>query len=283
MRHRAQIIVLLIALSGCTGHLLWAPTPAVTPARAGINLPERLSSDGSGERLNGRWWEGFEDTRLTAMIDEVLRANLGLRQAWARLAQARAIVSRTGAGLWPEVSGDAEATTTKQVFFAGDELGGAQSFRSDQLLGTFAATWELDLWNRIGALTEAAEADRVAARDDAEAMALSIVAETADTWFSLVEQNAQHRLLGEQREVSDRLRELIELRFAQGISSAPDLLRQKEQVASIEAQIPLVTGRITVLEHRLSVLTGRPPARASSSAGDTLADPPAASWGRSSR
>ncbi|MGH7821962.1 MAG: efflux transporter outer membrane subunit [Candidatus Binatia bacterium] len=255
---RALLAVGLSGLAGCTGHLPWGTIPGSGPERVPVVVPASFSAGTEGRPPADRWWQELGDPGLGELVERALSDNLGLKQAWARLEQANAILARSAAGRLPEVTGEGQASRQRSVFFAGEELGERQ-FVSAQLVGAFAANWELDLWRRIGSLADAAEMDREAARGDLEAVAISLAGEIAESWFSLAEQRAQLALLEEQTKVSDQIGRLVDLRFSQGLGTAPDVLQQRQQIASVRALVPPVRAGIAVLEHRLGVLVGWPP------------------------
>jgi multidrug efflux system outer membrane protein len=216
-----------------------------------------------------RWWEDFGAPELNGLIDKALADNLDLGAAWARLDQALALARQARAGLWPEGSAEANASRAQSVFFAGEELG-VRSFRSDQLLLTVAANYELDLWRRVWSLKKAGDLDVRASRGDLETMAMTLAAEVSEAWLSLIEQHAQQKLLEDQVEVGERFLRLTELRFGQGLASALDVYQQRQQLASTRAEIPLAEAEIGELENRIAVLRGEPPAGAVVTANTTL-------------
>ncbi len=83
-------------------------------------LPERFSLQNTAPAVSERWWQTFGSPELDALIEEALRDNLTLRQAWARLAQANAGVVAAASGLYPhlDLTGDAgwrRAVTTVET------------------------------------------------------------------------------------------------------------------------------------------------------------------------
>jgi NodT family efflux transporter outer membrane factor (OMF) lipoprotein len=101
--------------------------------------------------------------------------------------------------------------------------------------------------------------DVKAAHSDVDAMRISLSAETAETWFSIIEQNALLALVQEQLKTNETYLKLVQLRFGQGLVSSLDVYQQQQQVAGTRAQIPLLESRLKVLRHKLAVLTGQPP------------------------
>ncbi len=60
-----------------------------------------------------RWWEEFSDPELNALIESAFSDNLTLKKAWARLAQARAIAVQAGSGIYPNLTGVADAAHSR--------------------------------------------------------------------------------------------------------------------------------------------------------------------------
>ena len=66
-------------------------------------------------------------------------------------------------------------------------------------------------------------------------------------------------LLEEQLETSQKLLEVIEVRFSNAGATAVDVYQQREQLASVRAQIPPAREGLALLEHQLAVLLGEAP------------------------
>lgn len=203
-----------------------------------------------------RWWKSFGDKHLNALIDEALGANLDLRSAWARLAQARALAVQAGADTWPQVNIEGSAARSRAIPPAPAETGPAWA---NQLRLSAASSYEVDLWGRVSAQRRAARADLDAARQGAETAAMSLAAEVADTWFAIAAQAAQLALLRAQADTSRTYVELTELRFRVGQATALDVLQQRSQQASVQSLFPPEGARLRTLNHRLAVLLGRAP------------------------
>lgn len=123
-------IVLAPLLAGCD---------ALLPKRSQPDegsLPAAYSLAQTQVAREQRWWTEFDSAELDALIEQALQENLTLRQFWARVQQADALETQSGALLYPQfdVLGDAayRRTSTKvdssQPSFRSrlrDELAGA--------------------------------------------------------------------------------------------------------------------------------------------------------------
>ncbi len=256
----------LVALPHLTGCVLWLrdveeePKPPIEPAGQFAR-----SGDESGP---DRWWESFQDPALSSMVDKVLDGNLDLRRAWARLEQASAIMDGADASYWPQITASAEIRRNQQAFAFG-------AFLNTSYPMGLTASYEVDLWGRVAATSNAAELDFEATRQDLESAAMTLVAQVAEAWFNLVEQRAQLELSKSQIESNRVALELVELRFGQGLASALDVYQQRQLLVGSEAQLPLVEARLELAQHQLAVLRGQPPRSALDLPATSLRNPPA--------
>ena len=258
----ASVIGLILLLQiGCASK---GPQPFFS-ARS---LPE-FSQDGTAV-VSSRWWREFPDAALDRQINLALGQNFDLSTAAQRIRAARAVTRREASDLLPDVNG----------FLRIDHTGQPGPNRTRSTLG-FNAAWQIDLWGQIQSRIDAEQFRADATHADYHAVALSLSAEIARTWFSLIESYAQLALLEEQLATNENGLEAVELRFATGgQGGSPNVLRQRQLVQSTLEQFTIVKADIDVLEHQLAVLTGQPPQNAQYETGGRLPDlPPLPSTG----
>ena len=216
------------------------------------SFPDTFSRSGSNP-LPDKWWTVFRDHELNALMTQALEYNFSLRTAWDRLDQAHAIAAKTGARLWPNVDGSAGASRS-----VSRSAGSDRSYSSDYMLG-IAAGYEVDLWGRIRSARDAARLDAIALEEDLRAIAITLTAELAGTWYQMSEQRRQLSLLNEQVETNEKYLDIITLKFRRGQVSAADVLQQRQLVESTKGERFLVESSLQVLEHQLAVLLGLAP------------------------
>lgn len=228
-----------------------------------------------------RWWQALDDPTLTAAIERLLAQNLDLVQAAARIEQARAVARQQGSRRWPQL--DAQLTAgASRVHTPSVSVGpnGVVSTIEPAVVETYglaaAASYELDLFDKLGATTRAADHDARASRLDYEALAITLTAQAAELWYALAEQRATEALLEAQVETNDTLLDLMRFRFGEGLATATDVLQQEQLVISTRRRLPGVRAQRATLEHQLAVLLGEPPGRGAALGGtlDALPVPP---------
>jgi NodT family efflux transporter outer membrane factor (OMF) lipoprotein len=243
------LISFAMAGAGCSPHKVTrnpAPPIAVPTAYSSI------SADGAN--LSDKWWKDFGDPELDKLVDDALLGNLQVRAAWQRVEQAKAIAKQAGAGHYPAVNVTSSVRKQNET-----SLGPGASFVLPTSPVSIEASYEVDIFKRIGNSQAAALSDTMAARDQVESMAMTLVAQIAEAWFSLSAQRARLELLEVQIKTSGQFLELAELRLGQGLGSSVDMLQQKAQLAAVEGQRPLLESSVSVLENQLAILTGRAP------------------------
>jgi multidrug efflux system outer membrane protein len=151
------VVVLLGACSQTTELKRPAPpVPELWPA----------STDGVGkvDAAKTHWRAFFTDPRLQAIISAALENNRDLRIAVARVEEARAQY------------GVARADRLPSVYFG-----------SDNSLSLLSSNYEFDFWGRVSGMTESARVNFLASEEAKRAVHLSLVADVASTYFSLLQ------------------------------------------------------------------------------------------------
>lgn len=238
-----SLLLALLFLAGCA-------TPLSSPTdirQANLELPEQFSEPGVQPPRNA-WWQSFGDEHLNQLVQKALAGNLGLKASFQRLQQAKAVADRQSAGLFPTL--DATAGAERQESDASDD----NLFRAG-----LTASYEIDLWGRVQALSEAEALRAAASMADYQAAGVSLSGEITSTWFQLIEQRAQLELAETQLNTNQNVLKVIESRFATGQGGSTDVLRQRQLVIASRERVSNIQGDITLLENQLSVLLGQAP------------------------
>jgi outer membrane protein, multidrug efflux system len=216
------------------------------PAQPSAHLPK------------GAWWEVFGDSELNRLEELATAHNQQLVAAFANLQQARALVGVSQSSFWPQISANPEAV--RQRVSANQSLGAASSSRGSTF-NTFSipldATWEIDLWGRVRRSVESTKASLAASADDLESSKLSIQAEVAVDYITLVSLDAQVRVLEATTNAYQRSLELTQNRRKGGIATDLDVSQAETLLRGTEAQIPAAQLQRATVLHALATLCGR--------------------------
>lgn len=215
-----------------------------------------------------RWWLGFADAQLTALIDRALARSTDAREAAARLAEARAV--RRGALTQFHPQGDLvlngqgeqqQILSSDTISFPGAD-GSTNPFAQGGLIVSgnagFDVSWELDLFGRRAAARREADATLLAARFDQEASRAGIAANVADALFELRGLTAQLEDARETLRIQRQLREITAERARRGLAADPDLARIETDIAQAVAEEARLAADRQAAQRALLVLTGDP-------------------------
>ena len=228
--------------------------PAVMPDAAG-DIPDAYSLYGGESARSLPWWQSVGSPELSRLIDTALSDSFSLKEAWARLQQARSLAVQAGAERYPDLAATGSVEYTRR---RSETLSGGSEGDGNYAIG-LVSNYELDLWGRIRSQQEAALINMNATEADRQTASITVAAEVADRWVRIVSQRLQKQLLEKQLANNLIFLDLIELRFRKAMVSALDVYQQRQVVESVRARIPLVEAETQLLMHDLAVLLGRPP------------------------
>lgn len=207
--------------------------------------------------VDANWWRLYDDPVLDGLVADALAANTDVRVAVARIAKARAALR--------EVRGDRLPSTNLS---AGANYGrvseGAVPAGADregwQVDAGLTVAYEVDLFGRVSRGVEAARGDLAAAEADADAVRVTIVAETARAYADAA--SSAERLAVAEKIVAllDQSVKLTARRAEVGLTTRLDTARVAALRNQRAADIPAIAAERDAALFRLATLTGRTPA-----------------------
>ena len=221
----AKIVVaaVAIALTACA-------TPESRPPE--VELPAPTTTHIAGIE---RWWTQFNDPQVTALIEEAIVANLDLRLAVARIDEARANLQAARSFLFPTIEGYAGSTRSRasratDFIFVGPTISNAHS-------AGIQASYELDLWGRVRSGSNAADAQLLATRYNAETVRTVLAAQVATTYFALRAFDAELQITRDTLGTRGENVKLQKQRFDAGLVGDYELRLSDAERSAVAAQI----------------------------------------------
>lgn len=213
------------------------------------------------------FWTDLGDTTLGRLVAASMRANLDVRVAAARLANAQANRDLATFDYFPTVtaSGGYRRQRISGESFPG--LPGAVDL--DLYTAGLEGSWEIDVFGRIRNNVAGQNALERAAGEDLRDVQVVLASEVGRTYYEL--RGAQEQLAVAQRNAENQ-RETLQLtedRLEGGRGTAFDRERARAQLSATLATIPELETRVASAIFRIGVLLGRPPG----SLADSLAAP----------
>jgi NodT family efflux transporter outer membrane factor (OMF) lipoprotein len=217
------------------------------------------------------WWNQFKDLTLSSLVDLAIRANLDLRQAEARIRQARAALGVAGAPLYPEVDATLlfqRSSRAPSQLISSPTGVGAVVGPSGLITGPFtqlfqvggSSSYQIDVFGGIRRNLEAAGADLMASVEDRRDVLVTLVGEVGNNYLSLRGFQQQLAVARKNLVAQKKTAAIIRRRFEAGTVSKLDLANAEAQVATTAAQIPTLESQIRAAIYALGVLLGREPA-----------------------
>lgn len=202
-----------------------------------------------------QWWQRLRDPQLNTLVEEAVAGNLDVATAKAKIREARASYRQSAGTLLPSLDGSGSVTRNKSA----ETTAGTNSIYSEYQSG-FDASWELDLFgaNRRG--VEAARYGVDASDQELRSTLLTLIGDVA-SYYTQARGYQARIALARRSAVSQRqTAELTRTMLLAGSATAADVAKAMGQAASTEAAVPTLEASYAEAVHRLSVLTGRPPA-----------------------
>jgi len=226
----------------------------------GWTLP--MSTESASADLT-HWWSALDDPVLDRLITTALEQNLDLRQAAARIDEARALRDRVAGERQPTVGAGGSVNRRRQSENGPLPIGSIPNLDATQTIydAGFDAVWEADLFGAKRRAMESASARLQATEIEAQGVRMRIVAEVARTWFTAV--GARYELHAQQatQDTLQQTLELVRLRHALGDASVADVDAAYAQWATVNALLPDIQARQRAAVLGLDVLLGAPPER----------------------
>lgn len=207
------------------------------------------------------WWRGFADPVLDDLVATALDQNFSIAEAGARLERARAGIRAADGARLPSVSVDGSAAAAR-LSTQDPQLGPVAAFpgfqrNQERYVGSIGASWEIDLFGRLGARSREARAEAEGADAGVRAAQLAVASEIAERYINL-------RLLQHRREVAQaratalaELARLAAIRAERGVSPAIEGHRLEAEARSAAAAAPLFDAGIAEQLARIDVLLAR--------------------------
>ena len=227
---------LMLSLSACAAWEGFDPAPV-----------EQAASQPLTEKQ--RWWRVYHDPLMDSLADQLLAQNIDMQIAASRIQEARALSKTSRAAFFPEISASGSAIRENRD----------QVMNSTILQGGFDASWEVDVFGRIRANVDAADARVLslqATRQDVRNSVMSDLIRAVIDWRQANETLAQTNALlkAEDDQVS-----IFHTRAQAGLIDATFVERAQAQREQTATQIPLALASADTAQYQIERLLGKNP------------------------
>lgn len=245
-------LALVVALTGCAvGPNYHRPTVATPDTIRGAE-----PGVGPASVADSTWWDLYDDPKLRDLLTTAVHNSPDINAAIARIDEARAAVGQTRLGLLPTIDGQADVRRSKASL--GALLPGAPRFSNSED-AAITVSYELDFWGRLRRVHESARANLLSSEYARRAVSVSLVANVAGAYFSLLALDSQLEITRRTVDARAKFVELTRAQHDRGYATGLDVATAEAQAAAARANVPDLERRIGQTENQICVLLGESP------------------------
>jgi NodT family efflux transporter outer membrane factor (OMF) lipoprotein len=239
------VLSLNVLLAACATHTSY---PQQSLRTAGMLSSAEIAAQ---YQVNSNWWEIYQDATLNQLISTALTNNADLRQAALTAEKARYSARLTGVDLLPKANGSLGASSSKDL-----KQGGISS---RNFTGQLGLSYELDVWQKIRANTNAAIWRYQASEQDMAASRLSLINSVVDNYFHLAYIDGAISLTTDSIEQYRRIARISQAQYQVGKISSINVTNAEQSLLNAENSLnSLQQNRVEVVQNLHNLLNQRP-------------------------
>lgn len=196
-----------------------------------------------------RWWKLFDDRALDSLVDLALACNRNLAVAASRVEQARLNLGIVRAQYLPQfgvgISAGAEYDAEQKI---------VQQYAVEPSL-----SWEISLFGALRHSERAAQAQILSTEWAFRGVLLSLTAEVATTYFTLLQYDRDLQVARQSYELRRQSAALVDSMFRYGMSNGVALQQARSLVYSAAADIAQYRRAVEQTQLSLNILLGQTP------------------------
>lgn len=283
MKSKLAYCLIALACAGCSpiGPDYERPALADMPdnwkSLPGANPSLWKEAAPADDQPKSKWWLAFEDATLDSLITQALTNNFTLQASLARLDQAAAQSEARGAAQFPTITAGVVAsrslTSANRPGTTYDSVN-YQTVQND-FRPIAQMSYEIDWLGKVRREVEAAKNTAEQAVADTENVKLLLSAQVANSYFLMRQYDEEIRVLSIVVGLQQKLRSIIEKRYAEGAAGRTELSQQTALTETTGAQLEILKSQRNIQENLLATLTGTPAANFKIAPGGLPASMPA--------
>ena len=249
-----------LLLAGCTVGPNYRRPQVAVPTN--FRAPEPLPESQAASLADLKWFDVFRDPQLRELIKVALASNYDLRDAVARVDEARANLGITRANQIPQLSASGAMNYTRISRNGELPLPSSIPFNQDINYGQAGLnllSFQLDPWGQLRRATEAARADLLNADWNRKAVITTVVSQVAADYFQLLELDSELEISQRTLETRRESLRLTQERQARGIATLLDVRQAEQLVDSAAESVPQLKQQMEQTEDQISLLLGKNP------------------------
>lgn len=259
MKGSIFFLLFLGVVAGCIPcHTPSSPLPVeCTDLRGNVEEAFATPSVCCGEELCGSYWEIFQDSDLSYLIEDGLKVNPDIKSAEARIALASEEARVARAVLYPHLFLFGGIKRVRKTKVNPDPPGGLDLY-TESTLGLTNLSYELDLWKKNRSLYYSALSEEQAQIADWCQTRLLLASAIAQSYFAL-KTNLEKIVINQGRLAArEELYSLLDQQFRMGVINEFRLYETNGEVQEIKDLLYLLEEESEINRHALTALVVSP-------------------------
>jgi len=251
---RLPAVLAILILTGCaTVGPDYVPPDTTVSKNWSTQLKGGLTAKQMDPYTLASWWTTLNDPDLSSLIERAVTGNPDLKEARARVREARARRGIARADLFPTL--EATGSATKSGSSEDTGTGKTHEFYA----AGFDAGWELDLFGSVRRSVEAAEANIQATQEDLHDVLVSLTGEVALNYIEVRTYQKRLAVAKSNLEIQQETYQLIQSRYQAGLDDELVVQQARSNLESTRSQIPTLRTSLEASKNRIAVLLGEQP------------------------
>lgn len=227
-----------------------------------FRAPDPLPPKEAASFADLKWFEVFKDEQLQTLIRHALERNYDLRDAAARVEEARAALGITRSDQFPSFGAGGAVEINRLSREGATPIPPQLLSNQNRNFGTAALqllSFEVDIWGKLRRATEAARANLLGADEYRKVVLTTLVSDVASAYLTLRELDYELEISRRTLQTRQDSLELTRSREVHGVSTELDLRQAEQLVYTASETIPQIQKRIEQTENQIRLLLGESP------------------------
>ncbi len=245
MRTSIIIFVLSVALASCSG--------VRNLTGVSLDIPKEFSSEAWTDSVSiadMEWWRYYADSLLYGVIDKTLANNKDFLKAAAKVEELKKLYQIEKVNLLPDISGFVGANNETKRYRGEKETSDPETDLKLSL------AWEINLMGAMSWSQRQSRHQFQASVDDLRAMQMTLVAEAARAYFTLLALDNELAIVRQTLVTRRESLHQAKLRYEGGLTPETVYQQAKVEYSSAASLVPELERRITVARNALTLLMG---------------------------
>lgn len=245
--------VIVLVLPGCAVGPDYVQVAPPAPEEWHTQLQGDLNASRLNPETMANWWTTLNDQELSSLEERAVKGNLDLKEAMARVREARALRGISKSELFPTL--DAAASAMKNRSSENSGTGDENKLYA----AGFDAGWELDVFGGVRRSIEAAQANLEATHEDLHDVLVSLLAEVALNYVEVRTYQTRLTVTEANIKAQEETYELNSSRYKAGIIDELAVQQSLYNLEHTRSLIPNLQIGLEETKNRLAVLLGEKP------------------------